>query len=411
MTKEEATRRKEAIDAENAALWNQINVHAEEEKRVVYVLKNSDKIIEQLNVLFQERTKLSATDLHFLVLATALQLCRIYLLPRMMTKFPDDQRLDQNDKRIKDEERKKVFEYKEQHKDWVTKESHKGYRSWQEIAFTIKVPYDSIRHAGEFGRNMHGGQHRVKTLGHDPILGWIFGTANILTDTITICPEYMLGEKSLRLPLIESYDVDMGSNFCWTNRTTNASVFTNSLESIGEDRHRLYAALFAQGLHLESDKFTKLGLPVPFLSSLAPDKAYEIYRNGYDYLDMAYDMQLLKRTSKSAAQAIIINTLIGALHKFFYNPTKDHDMQLYDIRTRKIITYSNTIATSSDVIRTAMHSFLGDESAITNFDLGSFLITLKRLFSDMTFITKIKEEFVQNEWDKTINSDNNILNI
>ena len=32
---------------------------------------------------------------------------------------------------------------------------------------------------------MGGRYHRMYTLGHDPILGWIFGTANILTDCIT----------------------------------------------------------------------------------------------------------------------------------------------------------------------------------------------------------------------------------
>ena len=32
---------------------------------------------------------------------------------------------------------------------------------------------------------MGGKYHRMYTLGHDPILGWFFGTANILTDCIT----------------------------------------------------------------------------------------------------------------------------------------------------------------------------------------------------------------------------------
>lgn len=31
-----------------------------------------------------------------------------------------------------------------------------------------------------------GFTHRAKTLGHDHILGWIFGTMNIATSTITV---------------------------------------------------------------------------------------------------------------------------------------------------------------------------------------------------------------------------------
>ena len=111
----------------------------------------------------------------------------------------------------------------------------------------------------------------------------------------------------------------MGSNFCWEEQITTWSVFSGSIESIKEDKHRLYAAIFAQGMHLASDQYTKMGLPIPFLSLLDQDKAYELYKEGYDYLDYLYDTQILRRTMESASQAIFINMLIGAIHKFFYN--------------------------------------------------------------------------------------------
>lgn len=300
------------------------------------------------------------------MLATALQIVRIYCLPKFQEKYLDENRLDHNDNLIKDMEMEEIKNYKYKHKKWDSKKSDKGYRSWQEIAFTIKVPYDATIHSGEgfHNRNMHGGQHRFKTLGHDPILGWIFGVANIISDTITICPEYELGEKDFRIPYIESYKVDMGSNFCWKEQTPTWNIFKNSFESISEDKHRLYAALFSQGLHLASDKYTKLGLPVPFLSLIDSDKAYGIYKEGYDYLDYLYDTQILRRTLKSASQSIMINVIIGAIHKFFYNPNTDFDKELYNVRTRKIILYSNMIATTSDVVRTAIRAYAGDENAI-----------------------------------------------
>lgn len=413
MTKEEFLKRRNAIATESKALWQEIGEHRSEEKRVINVLHNAEEILNQLDKTFEERTSLTKVDASILMLATALQLIRIYMLPKFQEKFQDDDRLDHNDDTIKDMEKEEIEAYKKKHKNWKSKKSEKGYRSWQEIAFTIKVPYDATRHSGEGfnDRNMHGGQHRVKTLGHDPILGWIFGVANILTDTITICPEYKLGEKNVRIPYIETYTVDMDSNFCWKERTTNRSIFKNSHESIGEDKHRLYAALFSQGLHLTSDKYTKMGLPIPFLSLIDQDKAYEIYKEGYDYLDYLYDTQILRRTIKSASQAIFINMIIGALHKFFYNPKKDFDKELYNVRTRKIILYSNMIATSSDIIQTAYRTHAGDNNAIKNFDLGGFLVTVYRLITDTKYIMKIKEEFIFNEWDKIIESKNNIFGI
>lgn len=413
MNKEEFLRQRKAIKRESDKLWNDIDNHAKEEMRVINVLHDSECILSELEETFEKRTSLSKTDISILMLATAFQLVRIYMLPKFQEKYLDDNRLDHDDEIIKEMEREEINVYKNKHNDWLSKKSEKGYRSWEEIAFTIKVPYDAIRHSGVcfHGRNMHGGQHRVKTLGHDPILGWIFGVANIISDTITVCPEYELGEKKFRIPYIESYKVDMGSNFCWQKQIATWNVFKNSFESIGEDKHRLYAALFAQGLHLASDKYTKLGLPVPFLSLIDSDKAYEIYKDGYDYLDYLYDTQILRRTLKSASQAMMINMIIGALHKFFYNPNKDFDKELYNVRTKKIILYSNIIATTSDVIQTAIRSCNGDGNAIRNFDLGGFLVTIYRLITDTKSIMKIKEEFIFNEWDRIIETKDNILNI
>ena len=412
MDKEYFIRRRALIKAKSEALWKDIDEHRNEETRIINVLHNTESILEKLNVTFEKRTSLSKTDVSILMLATALQLVRIYMLPKFHEKYLDEDRLAHNDDIIKDMEKEEMEEYKKKHKKWASKKSEKGYRSWQEIAFTMKVPYDATKHSGKvFKRNMHGSQHRVKALGHDPILGWIFGVTNIISDTITICPEYKLGEKKLYLPYIESYNVDMGSNFCWEEPIPTWNIFKNSFESIGEDKHRLYAALFSQGVHLASDKYTKLGLPVPFLSLIASDKAYEIYKDGYDYLDYLYDTQILRRTLKSASQSIMINMIIGAIHKFFYNPNKDFDKELYNVRTRKIIQYSNMIATTSDIVQAVIRAYVGDENAIKNFDLGGFLVTVFRLITDTKYILKIKEEFIFNEWDKIIESKNNIFNI
>ena len=413
MDREEFLHKRKALQEESEKLWNDIKAHSDEEKRVVSVLSNTETILSALERTFEERTSLSKTDTSILMLATALQLIRIYMLPKFEDPFPDECRVEHDHPIIKKMEEEEMKEYKKNHEKWASKSSRKGYRTWQEIAFTTKVPYDATCHSGKgFNeRNMHGGQHRFKTLGHDPVLGWIFGVANIVTDTITICPEYKLGEKRIPVPFIESYNVDMGSNFRWEEQTLTWNVFKNSFESIGEDKHRLYAALFAQGLHLASDKYSKLGLPVPVLSLLDPDKAYEIYREGYDYLDYLYDTQILRRTVKSASQALVINMIIGALHKFFYDPHHDGERALYNVRTKKIILYSNLIATTSDVVETAVKTSLGDGDAFRNFDLGGFLVTLYRLITDSKYIMKIKEEFIYREWDKIIETKDNIYNI
>lgn len=377
------------------------------------MLHNASEILDRLENDFEKQSSLGLKDIPFIVVATSLQLLRIYLLPQLDKSFDDSKRLDHNDSGIKQMERNKMEQFKKEHSDWPSVKSKKHYRSWQEIAFTRKVPYDATRHSGEgFNNiNMRGGMHRVKALGHDPILGWIFGTANILTDTISVTPEYKLSEKKLPIPWVETYNVDMGSNFCWKNRASTLGMFADSFESVQEDWHRLPAALFAQGLHLASDKYTKAGLPIPFLSTIDPDKAYEIYSQGIDYLHIEEALRFVGKNLKSAAQSIAINQLISCLHMLLYNPNTDGNQQLYSIRTRKIIMISNTIATASDVIQTAMRAYGGDKTALKNFDFGGFIVTIYRLITDTAFIQEVRDKFVFGEWDRIIMSSNNIYNI
>ena len=401
--------RRQKLQEENDRIFADIAKHREEEQRTIKILHDAEIIFNDLDKYFQQKTSLKKHDWPILMLATGLQLLRIYLLPKYEPKFADEDRIEHDDPAMKDYCNKEKKKFAKKHEKWGTKTSEK-YRSWQSIVFE-KVPYDATAGSPNHSINMHGGQHRFKALGHDPLLGWIFGVCNILTDTITVSPEYELGEKKIRIPYVETYDVQMKGNFCWNDQVPTYTIFTNSIESINEDWHRLPAAVFAQGLHLTSDKYSKLGLPIPFLSSIDSDKAYEIYKNGYDYLDFKHDMQIPLRTLKSASQAILINKIISLIHTFFYNPQIDSDQKLYSVRTREIVLYSNLIATTSDVVQTAIRAYCGDETALKNFDLGGFIVTLYRLCTDVAFIQQVQEEFIFKEWEKIFDGEDNVLKI
>lgn len=44
--------------------------------------------------------------------------------------------------------------------------------------------YDAIQGCADVEAGLGAVNHRVKTLGHDPIAGWIFGPVNILSDSL-----------------------------------------------------------------------------------------------------------------------------------------------------------------------------------------------------------------------------------
>lgn len=72
---------------------------------------------------------------------------------------------------------------------------------------------------------------------------------------------------------------------------------------------------------------------------------------------------------------------------------------MYEVRTRKILSYSNALATGSNVIVVA---FTKDLSKL---DIGGILVTLYRLVSDYKFIHEVKRDFLNNEFYKMVVGD------
>ena len=80
----------------------------------------------------------------------------------------------------------------------------------------------------------------------------------------------------------------------------------------------------------------------------------------------------------------------------FYNPQKHGDRKLYEVRTRKILLIANSIASSSNVIYVALSKDL------KKLDLGGLIVTIGRIITDLSFIAKIKREYMINEFNKKI---------
>ena len=93
--------------------------------------------------------------------------------------------------------------------------------------------------------------------------------------------------------------------------------------------------------------------------------------------------------------------IIGFVHGLFYNKDKDGRREHYEVRTRKILLYSNTISTSLNLAYVGINAAAGNEGeALKKLDLGGLLVTLYRLFSDVRFITRVKEQYIKEELDK-----------
>lgn len=352
------------------------------------------KLEEEVDGEFAKRTSIkNKTDLKFLAIAIALEVAKGLLFPIVAEKmgygdsFNPEDRLAHNDKSIE----KAHKEANDAYRDKKLEKNSTG--KWIEFLYQT-VPYDITAGTGNMPDvNLHGGAHRLYTLGHDPILGWIFGTANILTDVITISPGAIVQSNNkwaelIKVAGIRSYKVQRKPKMMiLPERVSAVKMFKDSYDVAREHSMNLPAAVFTEGQHLKSDVNTKMGLPVPILETFSPDFASKLYANNYDALCFARDMKIV---GKSATVSLLMDMLIGLVHGLYYNPQKDGSRDLYEVRTRKILLIANTIGTSSNLI------FAYCTQNVKAVDIGGLLVTLSHLFMDTRFLLNVKKEFVEN---------------
>lgn len=344
-----------------------------------YEINSAFREVNEINKEFSKQTGiLNKTDLCFLAIATALQTAKSLIYPEIVqkkgygSKFDKNSRLDH--KAFESQHKKSAKTFVENHQ----KRNPNGY--WINMVYQT-VPYDAIKGSREsIGKGLTGHDHRLRTLGHDPILGWIFGVANILTDTVT-------------LNTFDTYRVSRNPLVVTPEIVAPATLISETIEMIKGDKMNLPAAIFTEAIHLKSDAYSKCGLPVPVLSTFDESFATELYKSQYDSLCFARDAKFI---AGSAGISILFDIIIGLVHSLFLNPKKDKNKSLYQIRTRKILLISNAIASSSNIIAT------GITKNPKNLDIGGLLVTISHLFTDLRFISRIKQEFIESEMQKRL---------
>lgn len=338
--------------------------------------------LEEINNEFSRETSIvNKTDLSFLAIAAGLQTAKALLFPYVAEKygygksFDASERLAHNDSSIEKEHREANDRFRDKNA-----EKHKnGY--WINILYQTP-PYDITRGSTALGLNMEGKYHRLHTLGHDPVLGWLFGTANILTDIVT-----MNDFRSYRV-------IRKPSMVITPNAVGIGTMLQESIQVVKDDWLNLPAAIFAQAQHLKSDVYTKTGLPVPLLSAFHESYASNLYKNQYDALCLERDAKIV---GTSYLLSLLIDTVIGLVHGLFRRA--EESQKLYEVRTRKILLVSNSIASTSSIINACI------TKNRKNLDIGSLLTTVSHLFTDIRFITRIKHEFIENEISKRLQAE------
>lgn len=333
---------------------------------------NYDKITEE----FLEKTKLQGPDLVFLFVGVALQCIRIYVINKLTEIEKANSHGGREDK---------LHDFQEKIFDKMGKggsaEVLELYAPFEAIVSTRGVPYDATTSISDEIKKLKlfkGANHRFSTLGHDPILGLIFGTSNILTNTITTNRHIFLTTN------VVHYDEFLKNPRIGMIVPTSAMIKAAG-DRLKDDKKSVAAAVIKQLIHTATDMYTPKGLTIPGAGLVLNNTSVEKLT---DYISTG---DLLK-IGASAGISALINTLISAIHGckllFEDDGTDRFAKNLYQARTRKIITYSNCIASASNLITSAITK---DTKSL---DIGGLIITVTRLFSDIKFLTKLEYEYI-----------------
>lgn len=378
-------------DAQNVIA--QLQHTAIDAKRMGQVFYHSSDIISELDKEFSERTGLNYIDFGFLFLATALQCARIFLINKLteVEKAGNGNR----EKFLKKKQEDLLEKFDSGSREFPSK----FYAPLNQIILTPGVPYDATSGAKELGIFI-GGNHRFATLGHDPVLGLIFGTVNILTNTITcvespiITTNHVIYNANIVKNSLKIGNPNIGE-FCST-------IFTlkKAAERLSYDKKSALAALIKQIIHIGTDIYTPAGIQLPGANLILSHK-------NTDRLTKYLSTGDVLKTGISAGLSYLINGLIEMLHLLVYQEEKHGEYKLYNVKTKKVIMCSNVIATSSNVIWTVAKAIAAENPAeLKELDIGGFITTVYRLITDIDFINEVKREFILNNFEKKLFDEN-----
>lgn len=377
----------------NAYITERVTNDIVNDQRVKEIISSAVKEygenLDRIDYEFKQLTKLQDSDAAFVFGATAFQILRILLINKLTKIEPAGK--GSLETSLKDLQ-KKIFDPL----DKTPGENRPLYASKHHILTNRGVPYDATSFA-DFNNDMFkGANHRFGTLGHDPLLGLIFGTANIMTNTIT-CPPINSIFKGIDLfPKTFNVTYDIGGKnphivsadpFGVSAQFLTPLMLASAANRILVEPDAAAAALIKQIIHIGTDLYTPMGIQLPF-ANLILDKATTERLTSY------VNMGDIVKVGGQAAAAIAINWLVAALHGcslFNKDDGTEFCSEMHQVRTKKILLISNSIATSSSVIQAAI------TKNPRNLDIGGAAVLIYRLFTDTKFISKLKQEFMTSE--------------
>ncbi|MBP5338880.1 MAG: hypothetical protein J6Z14_06180 [Prevotella sp.] len=330
-------------------------------------VKMTEAEVSRIENDFARLTGLNAADQLFLTTATAIQLTRWMMMPRLVGAIGKTARLlallspatmallehqgGANSNAALTDQVNKAFQ---EEAEWDEGVTNQASRSWEDIL-------------------QDGSSLNDKPFSNDA-LNWLFGIINNITGTRTS------GDFS-------TIDAATGE------AVKTAGIFADAFRSIKEDWLRLPAAVYAQFARDRAAAGETSDPLEPLAETFSPEMLSDLYTSQFAQLTAIQELTIV---GQQAAVPLVINMAVGLLHGFLYNPAKDGPREFYDARTRKILIYSNALATASNM------TIVAASQNWAKLDVGGLIVSGLRIAQDTAYIASLKNKFINQQMDKAL---------
>lgn len=371
---------------DNKELITELDNSMEEFDNLSNAISNASEYYDTYINDFNKLTKLNAKDHAFLFVAVALQCARTVIINNIISyeKAGNKNKIENKFH----EQQKKILGKFNYDNDEI---SYPYHASMKQIVTTKGVPYDAQAYRDVNYKLFKGANHRFLTLGHTLICGFLFGTCNILTNTITVF-------KKNTIPISHHvvYNEQLKHPKIGTPASTTMILLNSGKRTIDEPKS-LVVAIIKQIIHMGTDLFTKAGIQIPGISLiLEPNQIESITK----YIGAS---EIIK-AGTSATVDVFINYIIAILHRLTYNEAEDESIELFKIRTNKIIDYSLGIAQTVNVGIVAGKMIAGNETAVRELDWGGLIVLATRIISDKNYQDRIEADYLKQRWSEELES-------
>ena len=219
---------------------------------------------------------------------------------------------------------------------------------------------------------------RQDIVAYNKFLGWIVGVVNILTDTITT---YQMKSYSVTRPQYQN-----GKPCINQEINTVFGVLGPVLRGIATRKDSLIAATLQEAIILEFGKAQPEQIRTIF--GRAIELEHRTMAAAEETRGILWNLnEKWAECIGGVAMTTLLNTIISAIHAILYDE-EDGSLEMYSIRTNRIILYAGAVATMVNSIPAIVDLNMEDV------DFSGILTTCISLFQSSGFWIDVKTEFL-----------------